>query len=420
MVVPNKKLIIYMGITGIEFILIKTSSSGKSEIISEGLLSSISELDVRLENKKGTKVYVILSSKYCYYISLSYPNSAKNKLESIVKLDLIDRIPYELYEIYWDYWVMTDNDKGIKALVCFTPKRDVDELIESIKGLGLRVCGITSSFFCLYSHLRKEETLEEGVYKLEDSEDEIDGIVIQEGKVPRPHPLRHTLPLTRDKNIRCYDLSYDRSRILMEAINQICLRESQEKELSLLKEKFKKDIVIPTRFFFYPIPLLLVVMLSLWTAHTSTVVAEKTFHSGQEVKELKLNIARYKSRLKELKEKKEVRNRIVNFSEQKAKVKDILIELTRIFPKDAYITYFQMQGGRVRIRGEASSALSLVKLLEKSDIFEKCRLVSSSEIPENSKCSSHRNSFSNTWRQTLTCLVLTLTLITIHDTDQYS
>ncbi len=376
MVIPSKKLILYMGITGIEFIFLKTNLSGKNQIITKGFISSIDELSVKIENRKGTKAYIVLSSKYCYYINLSFPKSAKEKLDNVVKLDLLDKIPYDLPEIYWDYICVDEDHDNIKTLVCFTPRKDIDGTIKAIRRLGFKIAGVTSSFFCTYIYLQGENKPKKGIYILDSSEDEVDGIIIKDDKLlPRPHPLKHRM--LQEKESACqWNLSTERDKVLISSISKICLRKLKNKELSLIGKRIRKDIVIPNRFFLYPTPLIAVALLSILIGYKSSAITERAIMSDRQVRKLKKEISRYEDRLRQIKEKEEIKKRIMNFSKQKIKVKDVLIELTKIIPNDSYITYFQMRNGRIRIRGEASSALNLVKLLEESSLFEKCRLVS--------------------------------------------
>lgn len=376
MVIPSKKLILYMGITGIEFIFLRTTFSGKNQVITKGSISSVDELGLRMVEKgKRIKAYIVLSSKYCYYINLSFPKSAKEKLDNIVKLDLIDKIPYDLAEVYWDYIPIGEEDDNIKVLVCFIPRKDIDEITERIKRLGLNIAGITTSFFCIYLYIQDKGEPEEGIYILNNSKDEVDGIVVTDDKTPKPHPLRHRL-LQGGESACQWDLSIKKEDILIDSITKVCLRELKSKELSLVERNIKKDIVILNRFFFYPIPLIAIILISIFIGYRSNAMIEKVLTSNDQVKRLKRDISKYENKLKQVEEKEEIKKRITNFSKQKRKVKDILAELTKIMPNDSYITYFQMRSGRIRIRGEAASALNLVKLLEKSNLFEKCRLIS--------------------------------------------
>ncbi|GEM_PF-4154448 len=369
MVIPGERLVIYVGLTGVELWKLKVSFFHSQKVETHQVFPSIEDVDVQGRGK----VFLILSSKYAFSMVLEYPVEVKSRLDRVLELDLVDKVPFDPADVYWGYWIQGEGE-NLRVVVSFAFKKDVDPIVQFLKNKGWSLGGIVPSHFCISLYARSRG-LEQGVFVLDQTSRELDAVVLsREGA--RPAPLKRDRAALLSGDLPEEDLSNIREKVVLEVLNQVVMRRVQDRLPHIGPGRFRKDIVIPLRFLAYATPILLLFFTYFWAGRQIQMEQMRIKSLKREGEQLQRKIDEKQKTLNSIKRNIALSDRMNRFSSRGIHALEVLSKLTELIPANSYLDYLELRGNRIKMRGKSSSTLDMIKKLESCDLFKNCRLIS--------------------------------------------
>ncbi len=385
----RKRIVLYLGPQRVWAFPVGISFAGKVDYFRGEVFQDKEEALTWLKGQAGP-LYLVISSVHLYHQRLSYPMGARPKLSQVIGFDLVEHVPHKVEDIYYTFFPMAEKNGALPVWVSYLLREQLDGLLESIKGMGKKVRGIFPGPWCLYRFLRGESKVD-GAYVLK-----VDGCA--EGVVVTPQgEMREVLPPRGDlleKVLESLGFGYPVHFFDDEADD---VGVSKAPSVDMLAKGVMASVMNPAQFvpnlgpfpmkwerkipfrfaIYFVVPLLLLIL-----GYSNSVRTEKMESRlnlvEQRLKKTKRALNRYEAILAEAKKKKELEDKLRGFKRGLGYNKmDVIGELTCRFPKDAWIEYLDIGKSTIRIRGEAASALELMKKLEESPDFKDVKLISS-------------------------------------------
>jgi type IV pilus assembly protein PilM len=90
-------------------------------------------------NISTRRVNVAIPASKTFNRTITLPKLAKKDLDEAVRLEAEQYIPVPIDELYIDYGIITENEKGIELLAVAVPKKIIDSYMTLMNLLGLEV-----------------------------------------------------------------------------------------------------------------------------------------------------------------------------------------------------------------------------------------------------------------------------------------
>ncbi len=374
------------------------------------------------------RVYVSVPRSLTIVSRLSLPASVKADLEQVVEFEADRLLPLARDEVYLDHLVRDAGEK-VEILLVGLPRRAAAEILDALEDGGAHVRSLVTTPLAMQDFIAFTPAGAEGplVTVVDDggsielaelsggelvashvlrpgevtSEASVGGIVRREidqmvgasadtpvyGIAMEPEGTGTRLPsdlLGRGRELlemargllRVPEGFFDSaSPALVPAIGAglAAVREGAT-DLNLLPADERRAVEEGAPVVTFFLAAVLVVVTVVWLS--SALVKDHLILSGlrtelaaleprmRQVHAHEAEIDALQEKMKALAEGENVRNAL------------FLQELTRVVPRDAYLTTFRMRNGRVELEGFANSASDLVPLLEKSRLFKNAQFTS--------------------------------------------
>ena len=399
---PKLSLGLYVHKTGFNAVLVKQDflDPNKLEILKAFCVNQLEELELSLGTPlKNITTYLVIADNCLGRSHLTYPSVTKKRLSQIIVYDLKDEIPYNLDRIYYGYVYREEKDR-VMTIVAYVIKDFLDPILDKLSKLGLRVEAVYPGFWGFYKGIKHLRFIDDaGVYfhpHKQDGEDWIESIVIDENK-----ELKDILPIKPQffesavsnypKITSISDAVMDQNIAYHEilALGGIAAGQEIGSLASFQGLPLKKSIRIPgyailSLAFRIPgyaiLSLALPICLSIFifSYYHSVHNQELTLANiEKQIQQVKKGYGSYQDSVKQKEELAQFVNLLKSYKTEYGKPRlDILLELTRLLPEDAWANYMNIRSKRVIVRGKAKSALNLVHILEESPLFKNVRLQS--------------------------------------------
>ncbi|MDL1972032.1 MAG: PilN domain-containing protein [Deltaproteobacteria bacterium] len=381
------KLGIYIHKTGFNAVLVKQGilNPYKLEILKVFCGDQLEEMGVSFGiSLKNITTYVVIADNCLGRNHLIYPAVAKRQLDKIITFDLKEEIPHSLDQIYYGYTFRREKEKVI-VIIAYVVKAFLDPILERLSRLGLRVEAVYPGFWGFYKGIKHMGLITDaGVYfytEKQNDEDWVESVVVDENK-----EFRDILPIKPQffdsiadnySNLISIDtkMGEDIKYHDIFAIGGI-VADQGEQALPLFKGlPLKKSIRIPGYVILsliLPISLSIFIFSNYHIIHNQKAILNDL---GRQIQQVKNGYQSYQNLLKEKEKFSQFITLVKSYKREYRQSRlDILLELTRLLPDDAWVNYINIRNKRIDLRGEANSALKLVDILEKSPIFKNVRL----------------------------------------------
>lgn len=326
------------------------------------------------------------------------PNIKLKEFKETLAFQLDTFLPFKSEDVYYDIFPSRHDSKTTKIFVVGAKKEELDDVLGKLEALGLRPSSVIFTPLALLSFVETGQgseayvNKENGYYHYSLF---VDGFLDKTVLLPKDGDVVSLLEADRPSQVRCVGADTIAGDIRRQSPGKITsLEEGTE---SVGAGAFTPDAalynfsLIGTRKKVLDGQTILCIVLSLLLISLSFLVPyliknRKVRILGnieQEIVQLKKDVRRVKTLQKQLIAQETTLDKIRSFkanyvfgSTGRATI-DVLLELTKILPKDAWITRYRFAHNNLTIEGVAPSATNLIPLLEASPLFKNVALSSS-------------------------------------------
>ncbi|KPJ65967.1 MAG: hypothetical protein AMJ45_04330 [Syntrophobacter sp. DG_60] len=408
------RLGIYIHKTGFDAVLVKQDLLKPNElkILKSFSGNQIEELELSLGIPlKNIATYLVIADNCLGRSHLTYPSVAKRRLSQVIVYDLKGEIPYNLDQVYYGY-IYREKQGQIIVIIAYVIRTFLDPVLEKLSKLGLKVKAVYPGFWGLYKGIKHLGLINDvGVYfhtHKQNGEDWIESVAVGDDR-----EFKDILPI-KPQFFKSVAENYPKVTSISDAIlNQtieyrnvlafgsVIAGQDIRSLPSFQGLPLKRFIRIPSYAILslaFRIPgyailsLILPICLSIFifsyyrSVHNQELTLAKIEKQIQQVKE---KYGFYQGLVKQKEDLTQFINLLKNYKTEYGKPRlDVLLELTRLLPEDAWVSNMDVRTKRITLRGEGESALNLVDILGKSPLFKNVSL--SSAITKNKATGKER------------------------------
>jgi len=379
----QRRVGIYIGPERVHLLFCKRSLQGRLSVVSkmETAFDDLANL-IPLE-WRGARAYVAVTGQLTTPVRLTYPKGVLSQLPKVLPYDLQTHLP-EGEEGTFAYSVVVEEDEA-EVHLAFLEQEKVKSILNTITAAGLRVGGVVPSFWALTKAIEATGSFQgEGGYTLRENGC-VEGVLLREngdfgGFVPSSHQLAemvleevgehplpeaevHDGPLLSPGHLMAYG----------------ALLAGEDPATPSFKDlPFKVERTLPLHLVFYLAPPLVLIFLTLLLTLPIDHLQGQLTAKEKEFKQIKARLSRLEAKSKEKERLQAMIRALSSFrAETGPKKIDILEELTKRLPEDAWVSNLSIRGKKMTIRGQAASAISLINALDESPMFSNVHFISS-------------------------------------------
>lgn len=397
------RLGIYIEKTGFNAVLARQDllRPNKLEILKTFSGEQIEELELSLGMPlKNISTYLVIADNCLGRSHLTYPSITKRRLSQVIVYDLKDEIPYNLDQIYYGY-IYREEEGQIIVIIAYVIRTFLDPLLEKLSKLGVKVEAVYPGFWGFYKGVKHLGLINDaGVYfhmHKQNGEDWIESIIVNDNRefqdiLPIKPQFFKSLAGNYPKVASINDAMLNQTIKYhdMLAFGGVVAGQHNRSLPSFQGLPLRRSFKIPwyaTLSLVFKIPWYATLSLVLPICFFAFILSYRHTVQNQELifaniekqnQQVKRGYESYQNLVKQKEELVQFINLLKSYRAEYGKPRlDILLELTRLLPEDAWVDYMNVRKKRVRLRGEAKSALNLISILGKSSLFKDVRLDSS-------------------------------------------
>ncbi len=320
------------------------------------------------------------------------PNLKLKEFKESLAFQLDTFLPFKSEDVYYDIFPSRHDGKTTKIFIVGAKKEELDDVLGKLETLGLRPSSVIFTPLALLSFVETGQGSEAYVNKENGHYHYslfVDGFLDKTVLLPKDGDVVSLLEADRPSQVRCVGADTIAGDIRRQSPGKTTsLEEGTE---SVGAGAFTPDAalynfsLIGTREKVLDGQTILCIVLSLLFISLSFLVPyliknRKVRILGnieQELVQLKKDVRRVKTLQKQLIAQETTLDKLRSFTANYVFGSDALLELTKILPKDAWITKYRFAHNNLLIEGVAPSATNLIPLLEASPLFKNVALSSS-------------------------------------------
>ncbi len=380
----QKRVGIYIGPQRVCMVFFHRSLQGKLSFVSKVEASSVEELPnfVPLE-WKGARAYVAFSNQWTTPLRLTYPKGVMPQLPKVLPYDLQTHLP-EGEEGTYAYSAI-EGEEDVTVQVSFLERGQLRAVLDAVSAAELKIGGMLPAYWALVKAVEASFQFKgRGGYTLKEN-GSFEGVILnQEGRfdglVPSsPHLASIVLEEEGEFPLEEAEVSEGVTFEPCYLVAYGALLAGEDPVTPAFKDAgFKVERQLPLHLLFYLIPPAVLVLMTLLIAIPIKGQQEQLAAKNREFKKIKARLSKLEAKSKEKERLQAMIKALSSFrAETGPKKIDILLELTKRLPEDAWVSNLNIKGKKMTIRGQAASAISLINILEESPLFQHVHFISS-------------------------------------------
>ncbi len=379
----QRRVGVYIGPEQVYLLFCKRSLQGRLLVVSkmETTLEDLANF-VPLE-WKGARAYVAITGRWTTPVRLAYPKGVISQLPKVLPYDLQTHLP-EGEDGTFAYSVVVGEEEA-EVHLSFLERERLKTVLNAVTDSGFKVGGLLPSYWALTKAVMATGSFQgEGGYTLRENGC-VEGVLLREngefgGFVPSSPQLADMVLEEMGEHSLSEGKVQDGSTLPPGHLMAYgALLAGEDPATPAFKDlSFKVERTLPLHLIFYLVPPVALILLTLLLSLPIDRQQQQLAAKEKEFKRIKARLARLEATSKEKEHIEAMIKALSSFrAEAGPKKIDILEELTKRLPEDAWVSNLSIRGKKMTIRGQAASAISLINALDESPMFTNVHFISS-------------------------------------------